>query len=522
MVNHVANSPPDLPIRLAMSNLRLALIAAGVWLAAAVLAFGFSGALAPGFPQAIFLVSVMALAVVCTLLVAMRFDRKAAKELAAITRAAGLSDTDSEVLSMGELVARLGERLALAQQFKLALSSLEHPVVVVDARGQILAASIGATRLARGVVEGASLDKLFGAGYLDAGGGAPEQTLAVFAGQRFEVRRHPFAGKQFVLEFSPSGFHIQDDELDAFVAALARGQTGFRFDPRSMAASPALSALNRGLSALDAGFRQLEEVAGGHGELPDALEGPLGSVARQFDDFARALTEQLDDEREMRARLEARLAQIGELVEHFEARMTRQNALSTSSLKDAQEALQAFEAGRDQLQRAQTIGHNAQNLAGAAQLAAQRTQGTVGEIDTITGEIDKMVQAIETVSFRTNLVALNAAVEAARVGEKGAGFAVVADEVRQLAQLTSRSAKDIRAAVGRGRLQAETGLNESEALQKLIADLAGHLRNLSNERDSIGATLGQAETALSRLTGQLGLFEAPAMARNRPALRANA
>ena len=126
-------------------------------------------------------------------------------------------------------------------------------------------------------------------------------------------------------------------------------------------------------------------------------------------------------------------------------------------------------------------------------------------------------------SFRTNLLALNAAVEAARAGEKGAGFAVVADEVRQLAQLTNRSARDIRGVVKRGRAQSETGVNEAQALQKMIAGLELHLRNLSNETDMVAATLDEGGVALKRLTGRMASFgEAEETSSVPPARRARA
>ena len=96
-----------------------------------------------------------------------------------------------------------------------------------------------------------------------------------------------------------------------------------------------------------------------------------------------------------------------------------------------------------------------------------------------------MTAGIEDVSFRTNLLALNAAVEAARAGEKGAGFAVVADEVRQLAQITNRSAKEIRVIADKGRAQARIGLGEAGDLQKITAALKENLRNLSNATSNI-------------------------------------
>jgi methyl-accepting chemotaxis protein len=127
----------------------------------------------------------------------------------------------------------------------------------------------------------------------------------------------------------------------------------------------------------------------------------------------------------------------------------------------------------------------AETLAGQVEQAAGRTRTLVGEIARMAQEIDTMTAGIEDVSFRTNLLALNAAVEAARAGEKGAGFAVVADEVRQLAQVTNRSAKDIRIIADKGRAQARIGLDEAGDLQKITAALRENLRNLSNAPSTI-------------------------------------
>ena len=134
---------------------------------------------------------------------------------------------------------------------------------------------------------------------------------------------------------------------------------------------------------------------------------------------------------------------------------------------------------------AETRNEAAQSLARQAEEAAGRTRTLVSEIDRMAREIDTMTAGIEDVSFRTNLLALNAAVEAARAGEKGAGFAVVADEVRQLAQVTNRSAKDIRVIADKGRAQARIGLEEAGGLQKITAQLQENLRNLSNGPVSI-------------------------------------
>lgn len=503
-----------------MPNLRLALIIAGLWLAAMALVGVLTNLLGTGPAGQGSVVGLLLVALAGTLFIATHLDRRERSMLASVALAAGLCDRPEETLTIASIVARLGRRLEKAHHFKSAIAAMQQPVLVVDEHGLILAASAGATMLVKGTAEGATLDVLFGSGYLDAGGGAAEEALVTLGGRRFTVRRRPIAAGRYLLELVPAGLYIEDDDLDAFAGALVSGQTGFRFEAKAAATQPALAALNKGLGALDAGLLQLVGVAAG-GELPDALDGPLGKLATRLHDFTAAMVEQLDEERGVRAGLEQRLAAVGRLLDEFEQRTARYGTMTAESRDDAGTMDRALSDGAARLRQALAIGREAQDLVGEAGLAAQRTEALVGEIDRMTQEVDQMVQAIEDVSFRTNLLALNAAVEAARAGEKGAGFAVVADEVRQLAQLTNRSARDIRGVVQRGRAQSETGVNEALALQKMIAGLDGHLRNLSNETDTIVATLDEGDAALKRLTGRMASFgETGAAASAPPARRA--
>lgn len=108
-------------------------------------------------------------------------------------------------------------------------------------------------------------------------------------------------------------------------------------------------------------------------------------------------------------------------------------------------------------------------------------------------EIEQMVKIITDIADQTNLLALNAAIEAARAGESGKGFAVVADEVRKLAEMSGKSAGDIRnqLAMFNQRVLEEmdvtkTSVREgSQAVQQIGAKLQEVLAVVSNVNESI-------------------------------------
>ncbi|EPF66825.1 methyl-accepting chemotaxis protein [Pseudomonas syringae] len=216
--------------------------------------------------------------------------------------------------------------------------------------------------------------------------------------------------------------------------------------------------------------RTIQEISSASDQLASAAE-ELGAVTEES---TRGLTRQNDEIQQAATAVNEMTAAVEEVA---------RNAVSTS--EESKSLATDAANGRGQVDN---------TVKGIGTMVSEITEST-GSVTTLAGhvrDISKVLEVIRSIAEQTNLLALNAAIEAARAGEQGRGFAVVADEVRALAHRTQASTVEIEGMIG----TVQSGADGAVAAMSKSLATATNTQELAQ----------RAGSALEKITSGVGMI----------------
>ncbi len=178
---------------------------------------------------------------------------------------------------------------------------------------------------------------------------------------------------------------------------------------------------------------------------------------------------------------------IAATMEEFSQSIAEVAHMAADSLSDARAMQKTVEENNSNMEL---------SIAATSRVAdtVQSSSKTIADFGSSIQKIGTIANAIKEIAEQTNLLALNAAIEAARAGEQGRGFAVVADEVRKLAERTATSTKDIASTIGEINAISETAVKSMQgAVSEVETGIALIRKNGDGLKEIMSATVNVAE-----------------------------
>jgi len=258
----------------------------------------------------------------------------------------------------------------------------------------------------------------------------------------------------------------------------------------------------RGIEEADRG-RQLAGAAA----LAVVLAIAAGMAALVTGSITKVLGKATSDLASDADRLSALASQVASSSQSLADGTNEQAASLEETSASLEEMASMTRRNSEHAKRASELSVEAREAAGKGAAAMSEVQGAVAEIAAGSRDISKIIDAIEEIAFQTNLLALNAAVEAARAGEHGRGFAVVADEVRNLAQRAASAARETTELIEKSVALSGRGKETTDAAAKTLVTVVDGIRKASDLVDEIAAACREQSQGIEQVNGAVGQMD---------------
>lgn len=262
-------------------------------------------------------------------------------------------------------------------------------------------------------------------------------------------------------------------ELLLISAQVGRGHTSHRVigEPGNYLNNGLVKVFNQMTQSIDASTRRILEVldAYKHGDYTkqiafEGLDGEMRELILGVNSLGTALSRSMSMNLKYGMTLSNASKELTRTVESLTKVSTDQASSVNRITASVRDIIQNIEDTTQKAEQMAALAIETKEATASGLVLSQDTVKAMEEINTSTTQIKEAIAVIDTISFQTNILSLNAAVEAATAGEAGKGFAVVAGEVRTLAGKSAEAAKKIKELVVQTQSKANEGMGISKKM----------------------------------------------------------
>lgn len=261
----------------------------------------------------------------------------------------------------------------------------------------------------------------------------------------------------------------------------------------------------------------LEDIASGEGDLIQRLHihshDEMGILAKWFNKFVEKVQQMMQD---IQIHVNTVATSSEELSANSQEMLQTSHSMSQAITEEAvalqqssetiSTMIQSMESMFGKITTIQAMSHQAEAVAIHGNEVVDMTGISMENIEKSTKKIEGVVEVITGIANQTNLLSLNAAIEAVKAGDAGKGFAVVANEVRNLAEKSSHSVVEIHQLVEESRTNVEQGAKVIHETQGVLSQIIGQVQEMTQYLNELSLVISDQKQAIRDVSNGVDSF----------------
>jgi len=273
--------------------------------------------------------------------------------------------------------------------------------------------------------------------------------------------------------------------------------------------------INQMLDTLEKNMIELEKVTKSYAnddfrekiDISPRLKARLLSVMQGVNSLGESLSSAAKSNLENGQTLEVNASTMKNSMHNLASKANEQAASLEETSAAVEEITSITRNNAQNASKMASLGQTVKVAVTDGQSLASRTAGSMEEINTKVTSINEAITVIDQIAFQTNILSLNAAVEAATAGEAGKGFAVVAAEVRNLASRSAEAAKEIKDLVEDATVKANDGKSISAEMIKGYEELNSHIGETITIIEDVSSSSKEQMTGIEQINDAITMLD---------------